>query len=109
MQKHLTVSNHGYLAYAVIVNQAFWEGLPSDIRDTLTLAMRDATAYANSVAEIENVQALERIRASGKVQVYTLSADEQAQWRTAMGSVYTEASAWISAKTLHAIQAAAGP
>ena len=42
-QSHLTVSNHGYLAYAVIVNKAFWDKLPAGIRTTLEGAMRDAT------------------------------------------------------------------
>ena len=30
VQKHITVSNHGYLGYAVIVNKKFWDGLPAD-------------------------------------------------------------------------------
>jgi C4-dicarboxylate-binding protein DctP len=109
MQKHLTVSNHGYLAYAVIVNKAFWDGLPAELRVKLEGALRDASSYTNSLAESENARALERIKASGKVQVYTLSADEQAQWRAAMAGVYGEASAWINPQTLNAIKAAAGP
>ena len=36
VQKHMTMSNHGYLGYAVIVNKAFWDGLPADIRSELT-------------------------------------------------------------------------
>ncbi len=32
VQKHVTISDHGYLGYAVIVNKKFWEGLPADIR-----------------------------------------------------------------------------
>ena len=43
VQKHFTVSNHGDISYAVVVNKAFWEGLPRDIRTTLEGAMRDAT------------------------------------------------------------------
>src|SRR3954471_13707118 len=32
VQSHLTVSDHGYIGYAVIVNKKFWDGLPADIR-----------------------------------------------------------------------------
>ena len=39
VQKHVTVSNHGYLGYAVIVNKKFWDGLPADIRSQLEKAM----------------------------------------------------------------------
>ncbi|HEX2519975.1 MAG TPA: DctP family TRAP transporter solute-binding subunit, partial [Castellaniella sp.] len=31
VQPYLTVSNHGYPGYAVIVNRKYWEGLPPDI------------------------------------------------------------------------------
>jgi C4-dicarboxylate-binding protein DctP len=60
-QTHLTVTNHGTLVYAVIVNQRFWLGLPAGIRATLEGAMRDATSYANQIAEAENSDALNRI------------------------------------------------
>ena len=35
VQKYVTLSNHGYLGYAVLVNKKFWDGLPADIRTTL--------------------------------------------------------------------------
>jgi C4-dicarboxylate-binding protein DctP len=54
VQKHVTVSNHGYLGYAVIVNKKFWDGLPADIRTQLEGAMKDATKYANAIAQQEN-------------------------------------------------------
>jgi len=28
VQKYVTLSDHGYIGYAVIVNKKFWEGLP---------------------------------------------------------------------------------
>src|SRR5262244_1923121 len=51
VQKYLTLSDHGYLGYAVIVNKKFWEGLPPDIRKTLEGAMADATRFADDVAK----------------------------------------------------------
>ncbi|RYF00996.1 MAG: DctP family TRAP transporter solute-binding subunit, partial [Oxalobacteraceae bacterium] len=45
VQSHLTVSDHGYIGYAVIVNKKFWDGLPSDVRTQLEGAMKDATKY----------------------------------------------------------------
>src|SRR5262249_40111250 len=35
VQKYLTLSDHGYIGYAVIVNKKFWDGLPPDIRTAL--------------------------------------------------------------------------
>ena len=45
VQKHATLSNHGYLGYAVIVNKEFWEGLDPAVREGLEKAMAEATGY----------------------------------------------------------------
>jgi C4-dicarboxylate-binding protein DctP len=81
VQKNLTVSNHGYLGYAVIVNKKFWDGLPADIRTALEGAMKEATTYEKAIAQRDNDMALDAIKKAGKTQVYNLSAQEQAEWR----------------------------
>ena len=43
VQKYLTLTDHGYLGYAVIVNKKFWDGLPADVRGQLEQAMKEAT------------------------------------------------------------------
>jgi C4-dicarboxylate-binding protein DctP len=84
VQKHLTVSDHGYIGYAVIVNKKFWDALPADVRTALDGAMKESTKYANDIAQKENDAALEAIRKSGKTEVYTLTPQEKAAWRAAM-------------------------
>jgi C4-dicarboxylate-binding protein DctP len=107
-QTHLTVTNHGTLVYAVIVNQRFWLGLPAGIRATLEGAMRDATSYANQIAEAENSDALNRIAASGRIALLKPSPQELARWREALAPTYRATSGWISAETLAAVKQAAG-
>jgi C4-dicarboxylate-binding protein DctP len=84
VQKHVTVSNHGYLGYAVIVNKKFWDGLPRDIRAQLEGALREATTYEKAIAQRDNERALETIRKTGKTTVYTLTPEQQAAWRRAL-------------------------
>ena len=84
VQSNVTVSNHGYLGYAVIVNKKFWDGLPADIRTGLEAAMKDATKYANAIAQQENDKALEAVRKTGKTDVYVLNDTEKAEWRKAL-------------------------
>jgi C4-dicarboxylate-binding protein DctP len=55
VQKYLTITDHGYLGYAVIVNKKFWDGLPADIRKQLDDAMEQATRYANQIAKVERL------------------------------------------------------
>ena len=81
VQKYMTLSDHGYIGYAVVVNKKFWDGLPADIRTQLSSAMTDATKYANAIAQQENDTALEDIRKSGKTAIYKLTPAEKAEWR----------------------------
>ena len=90
VQKFLTLTDHGYLGYAVIVNKKFWDGLPADIRTALEGAMKDATTFANDIAKKENDDALEAVKKSGKTQIITLSADEKAAWKKALVGVHRE-------------------
>ncbi|MYM72173.1 DctP family TRAP transporter solute-binding subunit [Duganella sp. FT109W] len=84
VQKYVTVSNHGYLGYAVIVNKKFWDGLPPDIRAALDKAMKDATTFEKAIAQRDNDLALDAIKKTGKTEIYTLSVKEQAEWRKAL-------------------------
>jgi C4-dicarboxylate-binding protein DctP len=84
VQKNVTVSNHGYLGYAVIVNKKFWDRLPADIRTELEGAMKEATKYNNEIAQQENDKAMEAVRKSGKTAVHMMTAEERAEWRKAL-------------------------
>ncbi|QDZ26928.1 TRAP transporter substrate-binding protein [Noviherbaspirillum sp. UKPF54] len=90
VQSNMTVSKHGYIGYAVIVNKKFWDGLPADIRTALEGAMKEATKYTNAIAEQENAQALENIKKAGKTNVYVLNDKEKAEWRKALQPVHTQ-------------------
>ncbi len=90
VQSHLTVSNHGYLGYAVVVNKKFWDGLPADIRSELDKAMVEATRYEKAIAERDNVVALDAIKKSGKTQIYSLTPSEAAEWKKTLLPVQKE-------------------
>jgi C4-dicarboxylate-binding protein DctP len=88
VQKHMTVTNHGYIGYAVVVNKKFWEKLPADVRSQLDGAMKEATEYANKIAQQENDAALDAIRKSGKTTVYIPTEAEKVEWRKVMLPVH---------------------
>ena len=90
VQKYLTLTDHGVIEYAVIVNKKFWDGLPADIRTTLEGAMKDATKYANDIAKKENDDALEAVRKSGKTEIITLTPAQKAAWKKALVPVHRE-------------------
>jgi len=90
VQKFLTLSDHGVIEYAVVVNKKFWEGLPPDVRAGLESAMKEATAYTNDIAKQENDDALAKVKATGKTQIITLTPDEKKAWKKATLKVHQE-------------------
>ncbi|NMM36285.1 MAG: TRAP transporter substrate-binding protein [Glaciimonas sp.] len=103
VQEHLTVSDHGYIGYAVIVNKKFWDSLPADIRTELEGAMKEATKYTNAIAQQENDKALNNIKQSGKTTVYTLNAKEKSEWRKALLPVQKEMQGRIGKDLINAV------
>jgi C4-dicarboxylate-binding protein DctP len=103
VQKHVTLSEHGYLGYAVITNKRFWESLPSGVRAQLELAMKEATVFANRIAQEDNDNALARIRELGTTQVYTPSVAERAELKRAMLRTHGEMAPRIGKDTIDAI------
>jgi C4-dicarboxylate-binding protein DctP len=103
VQKYLTVSDHTYIGYAVIVNKHFWEGLPADIRTALESAMKDATTYCNAITEQENAADLAKMKASGAVEFITLSDQEKAEWRKGLLPVHEEMAPRIGKDLIEAI------
>ncbi len=108
VQKHATLSNHGYLGYAVIVNKQFWEGLPADVRAGLDKAMAEATVYANEIAQKENDDSLASMKASGKTEFHEMTADEKKAWREKLKAVHEEMSGRIGKDLIQQIYAATG-
>ena len=104
VQKFVAVSNHGYLGYAVIVNKKFWDELPADLRPLLESAMKDATRYTNAIAQTENDDALAKVKATGKTEVYTLTAAETAAWKKALQPVQDEMKARIGKDIIEEVQ-----
>ncbi|GHC09499.1 MULTISPECIES: TRAP transporter substrate-binding protein [Gemmobacter] len=108
VQKHATLSNHGYLGYAVIVNKAFWDGLPEDVRANLDKAMAEATVYANSIAKEENDKALEAMKAAGTTEFHELTDEERAEWVAALKPVHEQMADRIGADLIQQVYTALG-
>lgn len=90
LQPYLTISNHGYLGYVVLVNGAFWESLPEDIKLIIEETMEEVTQWQREMAAKQNAADLESILASGKVEAWWLTPEEKERWRQMMVPVYED-------------------
>jgi C4-dicarboxylate-binding protein DctP len=103
VQKHLSITDHGYLGYAVIVNKKFWEALPTDIRSQLESAMEQATRYANQIAQVENEQSLDAVRKSGKTQIYVPTKEEKSALKKVLLPVHQKMEGRIGKDIIQAV------
>ena len=103
VQKYLTLTEHGYLGYAVIVNKKFWDGLPADIRKQLEDAMEQSTRYANQIAKVENDSSLEAVKKSGKTTVYVPTKEERLAFKKAMVPVHQKMEGRVGKEAIQAV------
>jgi C4-dicarboxylate-binding protein DctP len=90
VQKYLTVSYHGRLTYALIANKKFWDGLPADVKPGLERAVKESTDFFNETAAKDNADALDKIKASGRVEFHYLTDEEKKAWIAKLMPVHAE-------------------
>lgn len=94
VQKHLTITDHGYLGYLVVMSKKFWNKLPADLQANVKQAMNEATEKERQYAQELNDSQLAEIKAyadkTGKLKIYNLTADQKEAWRNAVSKIYPE-------------------
>ena len=106
VQSDLTLTQHGYLGYAVITNQRFWASLADEDRTLLTHAIHEATSYGNQIADAQNSKALAALGAAGTTHIHTLSEAQRTALRRAVESVHVALERRIGADWMNAIRSA---
>ncbi|UTJ05683.1 TRAP transporter substrate-binding protein [Arcobacter roscoffensis] len=94
VQTDLTISNHGYLGYLVVMSKRFWKSLPADLQANVKQAMKEATAKERQFAQELNDSQLEKIKEyaknTGKLKIHTLTDEQREAWRTKVSKIYPE-------------------
>lgn len=108
VQRHLTLTRHGYLGYAVIANRRFWDGLPADLRAILTQALAEATALANRLAREKEAAALEAVQRAGTTEVHVPSREERQRLVRALRPVHRAVEDRLGRDFVRSIYAASG-
>ena len=108
VQKHATLTYHGFLGYAVVVNAKFWDGLLPDVRAALEKAIVETTPYANALAREENDGAIDEIKKTGKTEFYVPTGAEREAWIAALLPVQKEMAPRVGQELIDRINAATG-
>jgi len=94
VQKHLTITDHGYLGYLVVMSKKFWKSLPEDLQRNVTQAMNEATQKEREFAQELNDSQLAKIKEyaekTGKLSIYNLTPEQKNAWREKISTIYPE-------------------
>ncbi|MBA2874705.1 TRAP transporter substrate-binding protein [Thermaerobacillus caldiproteolyticus] len=89
-QPYLTISNHGYLGYAVMVNKQFWDHLPKEIQKKITEAMKETTIWNLQQSKRQNEQQLAQLRKNHRIHIYELTNTDRKKWKSQFAPLYQE-------------------
>ena len=87
VQSDLSLTEHGYLGYAVVTNQRLWQSLANSDRELIQQTLQEALAFANQIADSQNDQALTALRAAGTTRIHSLSDTQRERMRQAVQPV----------------------
>ena len=92
VQRYMTLTNHGYLGYLVVMSKKFWNRLPNDMKKVVLQAMKEATAKERVWAKELNNDQLNKIREyakkTGKLEIDTLTPQQRELWVKKLRSIY---------------------
>jgi len=92
VQKYLSISDHGYLGYLVVMSKKFWKSLPEDLQRNVTQAMNEATEKEREYALELNKKQLgliqEYAKKTGKLEIFNLTAEQKNAWREKVSTIY---------------------
>jgi C4-dicarboxylate-binding protein DctP len=108
VQKYLTVSNHGRLTYSLLTNTKFWSSLPADVQEPLNRAVKESTQFFDDTAAKDNLDALDKIKATGKVEFHVQTEAEKKAWIAALMPVHKEMEARFGKEFIEKIYKASG-
>lgn len=84
VQKYLVLSNHGALLDVVLFNPAWWNKLPANYRKIINDVFIEIRPEVDKLKREAVAKSLELIKASGKLEIRTLTEQERKAWRARM-------------------------
>ncbi|MEE4380299.1 MAG: DctP family TRAP transporter solute-binding subunit [Candidatus Competibacteraceae bacterium] len=109
VQDWITVSNHAYLGYLVVISDNFWEGLPADIRSELEAILKEATQANRVFAAEETIDDRQKIVEKARAaKIVELTPEQRAQWQQAMQAVEQQFAEAIGPELLQKVHALLG-
>jgi C4-dicarboxylate-binding protein DctP len=87
VQDGITETNHGVIDYLVVTSDEWWQGLPGDVRDQLSMILKEVTETRNGESFKVNEENKQKIIDAGST-VRQLTAEQREAWVKALKPVW---------------------
>jgi C4-dicarboxylate-binding protein DctP len=89
-QSYLTVSNHSYLGYVVLMNEEFWNELPEEYQKEINEAMGQTTDWIRRHSIEMNDEQMRELKRNTDLDIHILLNSEKEEWKEALSPLYEE-------------------
>lgn len=88
MENYITLSDHGILAYAVLMNEDFWNKLNQADQTIITESLMEMQEWQFNLAEQFNKENLDLLRSNPNVTIYPLDEKYKKMWQKQLQPIY---------------------
>lgn len=104
VQSNLTISNHGYLGYSVIMNADFYNALSPIVQKQINQALAETTSWIQIESKKMNELQLKEIEQNSPINIYTLTSDQKEKWEKRFLPLYEEAERAVGGEMINKIK-----
>ncbi|MCL6574129.1 MAG: DctP family TRAP transporter solute-binding subunit [Bacillus sp. (in: Bacteria)] len=104
VQSNLTISNHGYLGYAIIINADFWETLSPTVQVQINDALTETTRWIQSESIKMNDFQLKEIQQNSSIEIHILTNDQKEVWKKQFVPLYEDVEKEVGTDLLNKIK-----
>lgn len=107
VQDHLTLSNHAYLGYALIMNKDAWDGLPEDLQEVVATAAQEARDWQREESRRFDEELLGKLGETG-IEIHQLPDEGRQKFIEASRSVHEAFADVVTPELLQRVYEATG-
>ncbi|SOC20925.1 C4-dicarboxylate-binding protein DctP [Ureibacillus xyleni] len=101
MENHITLSNHGILCYAVMMNESFWNSLDENTQTIIIESLKEIQDWQFDQAQLMNEKDLNDLKQMNNVKIYELQESDRNQWKKKIKPIYEIYENQVNKQYLH--------
>lgn len=87
-EKYITLSNHGIMGYAILINEDFWDNLKPEYQQAILESLDEMRSWQFEQSKLINESSLNALKSLESVRIYTPTNQQIEQWKEKVRPIY---------------------